>query len=431
LGASGSNTTQILNVDGGPILITSSNTAIGLSNGNINFECPIDINLTAGGSVAIIGQTQAAIGGSNLGFFAINEIQIESSNILTNLIGNYTLFTEKTVDIQANSNIDVNAPNGKVTIGGEKEVLIYGQNLVTIQSLSNVVINAPRVNILGSNTAIQSISTLGLSTGTLFANSISSINIQASNIFTSTLRATNTMTAPTIATDRIVGCNSATNVFTNNLFPLSAGAQIGFGPALGSGGYYNFGFHRSTFTTNINPASDGATTSNNIKVTGHLSTVSLGVSTINFKAYPFISTLNNPVATATVSVSGSATSVLIQSNTLSFPFPGHYRVDQKYAIHKGSGGGTHGSLVYSSNGTVANISNAVNWPTQGMASVAFLDTANFSTFTTATTTVVANTGNLTRNLYYFDSGSGTYTANLYMSPPTITYVPSPGILPDT
>jgi hypothetical protein len=123
--------------------------------------------------------------------------------------------------------------------------------------------------------------------------------------------------------------------------------------------------------------------------------------------------------------------VLIQSNTLSFPFPGHYRVDQKYAIHKGSGGGTHGSLVYSSNGTVSNIKNAVNWPTQGMASVAFLDTANFSTFTTATTTVVANTGNLTRNLYFFDDGSGTYTTSLYMSPPTITYIPSPGIFPDT
>lgn len=486
LGASGSNTTQIVNLDGGPILITSSNTGIVLSNGNISLDAPSDINLNAGNNIEIIGQTQAVIGASNLGLAAINLMDIASSNILTTLTGNYTLFAERTVDIQANSNIDVNAPQGRVTIGAEKEVLIYGQDLVTIQSLSNVVINAPSVNILGSNTAIQSISTLRLSTGTLYADTIQSLQMNISNIvssnittpalstitistatlyanfitapvnvnfgkslipsggtidlgatgfnyrqlFISSIRCVSSIITSTITTDRLFPTFDS-GVRTANLYPNSAGAQFGFGNALASGGFYNAGYFRSTITTNLLGASDGATTANNIKVVGHLSTTSLGVSTINFKQYPFISTLNNPVATATVSISGSATSVLIQSNTLSFPFPGHYRVDQKYAIHKGSGGGTHGSLVYSSNGTVANISNAVNWPTQGMASVAFLDTANFSTFTTATTTVVANTGNLTRNLYYYDSGSGTYTANFYISPPTITYIPSPGILPDT
>ena len=393
----GSNQIQIGNLAGGPILVFSSNTGFSIGDGNILFQAPGtvprgSIRLEAGFDAVIIGDDSVGIGSGG-------------DMIIT--------------------------ANGPIQITSPQEIDIETSNVIFTNSvLSNIN------TIYANNATIASISTLRLSTGTLFANSISSINfqasnIQASNIFTSTLRATNTMTASTIAIDRIVGFNSATNVFTNNLFPISAGAQVGFGPTLAGGGYYNFGFHRSTFTTNINPATDGATTTGNIKVSGHLSTVSLGVSTVNFKAYPFISTLNNPVATATVSVSGSATSVLIQSNTLTFPFPGHYRVDQKYAIHKGSGGGTHGSLVYSSNGTVANIKNAVNWPTQGMASVAFLDTANFSSFTTATTTVVANTGNLTRNLYYFDDGSGNYTTSLYMSPPTITYIPSPGILPDT
>jgi len=450
------------------------------------------------GNVVLAGGIQTAIGGGVVNIQSVGNIDIGAGgNIFSQCDGELTLNSLSNTLISATGTIGIGAQgdaqfvsaNGRVILasGGSNDVLINavgtgdiiantfgtggillyngsnngiginntGVNLgsdsdIDLTASNTIILNAPVVNILGSNTAIesistmristgtlfantasfQSISTFSLSTGTLFANSISSINIQASNIFTSTLRATNTMTASTIAIDRITGNASATNIYTNNLFPLSAGSQIGYGPTLAGGGYYNFGFHRSTFTTNINPATDGATTSNNIKVTGHLSTVSLGVSTINFKSYPFISTLNNPIATATISVSGSATSVLIQSNTLRFPFPGHYRVDQKYAIHKGSGGGTHGSLVYSSNGTVANISNAVNWPTQGMASVAFLDTTNFSTFTTATTTVVANTGNLTRNLYYYDAGSGTYTTSLYMSPPVITYIPSPGITPD-
>ena len=384
---------------GGILLYNGSNNGIAINNTAVNLGSDGDINLTASNTINLSSTGNTSIIGNDVGIIAQDSL----------VLAGVTNVTIEAGQVDFIDSININFNN---------------------TTLSNIG------TLYASNATIASISTLRFSTGTLFANSISSINfqasnIQASNIFTSTLRATNTMTASTIAIDRITGNASATNVFTNNLFPLSAGAQVGYGPTLAGGGYYNFGFHRSTFTTNINPATDGSSTQNNIKVVGHLSTVSLGVSSINFKSYPFISTLNNPVATASVSISGSATSVLIQSNTLSFPFPGHYRVDQKYAIHKGSGGGTHGSLVYSSNGTVSNIKNAVNWPTQGMASVAFLDTANFSTFTTATTTVVANTGNLTRNLYFFDDGSGTYTTSLYMSPPTITYIPSPGILPDT
>ena len=441
--------------------IISEGELFAQANGNFTFNSFSNMNLTATGSLGIIGGEATVIGstGGNVTIGATGALyQTQIGNLQGGpivIFSSNTGFsiTDGNIIFEAQSNISLTAYTGDTTITA-CNVNILGQNSILMAAVTGLTIETGQVDFIetsnvnfnnatlsnirtlyASNATIQNISTLRLSTGTLFANSISSINfqasnIQASNIFTSTIRATNTMTASTIAIDRIVGFNSATNVFTNNLFPLGAGSQIGYGPTLAGAGYYNFGFHRSTFTTNINPATDGATTSNNIKVAGHLSTVSLGVSTINFKPYPFISTLNNPVATASVSVAGSATSVLIQSNTLRFPFPGHYRVDQKYAIHKGSGGGTHGSLVYSSNGTVANISNAVNWPTQGMASVAFLDTANFSTFTTATTTVVANTGNLTRNLYYYDSGSGTYTANFYISPPVITYTPSPGLTPD-
>jgi hypothetical protein len=207
---------------------------------------------------------------------------------------------------------------------------------------------------------------------------------------------------------------------------------VGYGATLAGGGYYNFGFHRSTFTTNINPATDGATTANNIKVAGHLSTVSLGVSTVNFKPYPFISTLNNSVVTTTATAtSGTPALTRLQSNALRFPFPGTYKVFQEYAISKGSGGGIHGSLIYASNGaTATTVANATNWLGQGMASCPFQDTAGVSTLTTAVTTILANSANLTRDLYFYDSGSGNVTVSFYINPPQITYIPSPGIAPD-
>jgi hypothetical protein len=66
----------------------------------------------------------------------------------------------------------------------------------------------------------------------------------------------------------------------------------------------------------------------------------------------------------------------------------------------------------------------------GMSSCPFQDTAGVSTLTTAVTTILVNSGNLTRDLYYYDSGSGTYTASFYISPPTISYIPSVGIAPE-
>jgi hypothetical protein len=385
---------------GGILLYNGSNNGIAINNTAVSLGSDGDINLTASNTINLSSTGNTSIIGNDVGIIAQDSLVLSGVTNVTIEAGQ--------VDFIDSSNINFNNT-----------------------TLSNIG------TLYASNATIASISTLRLSTGTLFADSISSINfqasnIQASNIFTSTLRATNTMTASTIAIDRIVGFNSATNIFTNNLFPLSAGAQVGYGPTLAGGGYYNFGFHRSTFTTNINPATDGSTTANNIKVAGHLSTTSLGVSTINFKPYPFISTLNNSVITTTATTtSGTPGLTRLQSNTLRFPFPGTYKVFQEYAISKGSGGGIHGSLIYASNGaTATTVANATNWVAQGMSSCPFQDTAGVSTFTTAVTTILANSANLTRDLYYYDSGSGNYTASFYITPPQITYIPSPGILPD-
>ena len=377
----------------GTLNLSSSNDSVNITTTDLN---PINISASGGGNV-ILGSssnTTIAIGNSE-------SISLEANNYFKVLRGSATTSVENNIDyISYAGDIILGAPSGKVRV------------------------NSSNLNVLGS------ISTIGISTGTFFANSISSINFQASNIFTSTIRATNTITASTISIDRIVGLASATNVFTNNLFPLGAGAQVGYGPALGSAGYYNFGHFRSTFTTNINPSSDGATTANNIKIQGHLSTVSLGVSTINFKQYPFISTLSNAIATASATVANAPVLTRLQSNALRFPFPGTYNITQKYSISKGSGGGTHGCLIYDSNTATTTVANGNNWSRMGMASVPFHDQAGVSTFTTAVTTVLVNSANLTRDLYYYDSGSGNYTASFYIAQPTIEYIPSPGLTRD-
>jgi hypothetical protein len=477
-------------VAGGFVTIQSqSNIDIGAS-GNIFAQCDGEMTLnsfsntliSATGTIGIGAQGDAqfvsATGRCIIASGSSNDVEINAiggGDIIANTFGTGGIL------LYNGSNNGIGINNTGVNLGSDSDIDLTASN--------TIILNAPLVNILGSNTAIQSISTLRLSTGTLFANTIQSLqmnisNIVSSNITTPALSTTtistatlnaNFITAPvnvnfgkslipsvgtidlgatgfnyrqlfissircvssiitsTITTDRLLPTFDS-GVRTGNLYANSAGAQIGFGPALASGGFYNNAYFRSTITTNLSPATDGATTANNIKVTGHLSTVSLGVSTINFKAYPFISTLNNPVATASVSVANVPVLTRIQSNTLRFPFPGTYRIDQEYSLTKSAGGanqGTHGSLIYASNGaTTATISNATNWTLMAMSAVPFQDKTGFSTFTSVSATILANSANLTSDVYYYDAGTGAYTIGLYLAPPQITYIPSPGITPD-
>jgi hypothetical protein len=284
----------------------------------------------------------------------------------------------------AEGNVEFSAPAGNaiITCAGNNGITSTGAN-VNLNAFNNVSITSVvgEINITGI-TNISSINTNYISTGSLYVKNISLDSISSFRISTGTF-------------------------FANQINA------------------------RSTITQSLTPDIVGAA-SNNIKVSGHLSTVSLGVSTINFKPYTFVSTLNNAIITTTATTtSGTPGLTRLQSNTLRFPFPGTYKVFQKYSITKGSGGGIHGSLIYSSNtATTTTVANSANWLAQGMSACPFQDTAGMSTFTTAVTTVLANSANLTRDLYYYDSGSGNYTASFYISPPQITYIPSAGINPD-
>jgi hypothetical protein len=428
---------------------TGGNVAIGSATGSLILTSDLATTITsANEGISLTSELATSITAGT----AINLSSAEATSITS---------TGNNVNITGNTGVTINSPDA-ITITSGTDLILQGQTIditgiTNISSINTNYISTGSLfvrNIVSSNITTAALSTTTISTATIFTNFINApvnINVGKSiipsggtidlgaqgfnyrELFVSSIRCVSSIITSTIRTDRLFPTFDS-GVRTANLYANSASAQIGFGPALGSGGFYNIGAFRSTMTTHLLPSSDGAATANNIKVNGHLSTVSLGVSTINFKPYPFVSTLNNPVATASITTASAPILSRIQSNTLTFPRPGTYRIDQQYSVTKSAGGTnqhTHGSLVYASNGaTVATVSNATNWSRMAMSAVPVLDKTGFSTLTSVSATILANSANLTRDVFYYDSGSGTYTVDFYLAPPTITYIPSPGINPD-
>jgi len=465
------------------------------TNGSISFNSSNDLNLTASSNIlfgnGILSNINSIYVSSNVNAPILNSVLLASCNALIqqSQINRLTVSTINTTGGNITVDANIQMDTSILYAGGVVSPAIYtselfptpapAANLITVRSalfdLANnsiTSVNTASMNVLNTNilsnlnptiqvavdmnytykniTNVNNITASNLTligvltTSNIFASNVGASNNRVQNIWastistihlqTSTINATNTITASTIATDTLLA--TAGGIYLNgNLYPKSAGAQFGFfgGGGTNSGGFFGQINVRSTITQSLTPDIVG-TFSNNIKVAGHLSTMSLGVSTINFKAYPFVSTLNNAVITADASVAGTAILTRLQSNALRFPFPGTYKVFQEYSLTKSAGGanqGTHGSLIYASNGaTTATVANATNWPGMGMSAVPFQDKTGFSTFTTAVASILVNSGNLTRDLYYYDSGSGTYTASFYINPPQISYIPSPGITPD-
>ena len=111
-------------------------------------------------------------------------------------------------------------------------------------------------NILNTST-ISNVD--GLFTNTISTAQITTRNLIVSSIFTSTVSTT------IILADRLIG-TSNTGVYTGNLYPFSAGSQIGFGSALT--GFYS-GIHAQSTVTN-NLTADFGNPNSNITVTGNI-----------------------------------------------------------------------------------------------------------------------------------------------------------------
>ena len=161
---------------------------------------------------------------------------------------------------------------------------------------------------IGYLSSFNTVSSLNISTGSLFSGVISTAQVNTSSIRTN--RAFIDRLAPLFDT----GTNTA------NLYPASAGSQIGFFGSAGtnSGGFYNNINVRSTLTQVIVPDIVGAF-SNNIRIQGNLSTQNIFSSTINSGTVTLTTGgFTQRVVSSAVAPSGTVTLNLTSGNVFFF-----------------------------------------------------------------------------------------------------------------
>lgn len=353
----------------------------------------------------------------------------------------------------------------QVVASGTKWYILSGvkQNMMTISSLIVSSISAAKL-LSGIDIITPAISTTTISTSILNTNSINApVNINVgkslipfsgnnldlgnagafrwrnlwvstiSSIHTqsSTITATNTITASTIAIDRIRGATSDTNIFTQNLFPLGSGSQLGYNSGgTAGGGFYNILAARSTFTQVINPSGEAGRFSNAVYINTNLSTQNIQVSTINRKLYPYTSTFGilNSASTFTFSGTTSVVPQVLYSN-ITFPHVGTYLVSGKNTISKSAGGAGQEPYGYFSlsRGLYPSTFNIQD----GFNSVPYLNHQNISTFNTFTSEIYVSSMNTnTRFITYADQSGHNYTINFGLGQLRATYIPSQGLNPE-
>ena len=446
----------------------------------IGQDCLIQATSNAGivGENTVIGATSTiAIESQNLTYIrGSNGIILENNTGITNgslflystlQMNNNTIYdidklvfsttTEQYVErVDGVDYMNINAPlktynfNYISNTGGNNPGVVFQySNLIdgslTLNSSNRFVMSKPLdVNEISSGSLVvnnfigNSISTNNISTGNLFVNnsvenSISSLRTSTGNLFSGVISSiqfnASSINANRAFINNLTGSGSATN--TTNLYPQSAGAQIGF---FGSGGTNSGGFYgqvnaRSTLTQVIVPDIVGAF-SNNIRIQGNVSTQNVFVSTINRKQYPTRSTIGGPFFPSSFTIDGSvsATPQLLISSINFFAGPGNYDISQRMAFIKLTGGTSvdaHGSiLVMSTNTLSAPDSNA------GYGQVPQVNDSGHSTFTTMYTSITVGTNSFQRQYKYLDATGGNYTGSLYLERPVITYIPSQGINPE-
>jgi len=393
---------------------------------------------------------------SNLLMGGSQNAGIVGSTITLNASSNITLFAPETIYLQSSdAGIAINGQNS-VVIGNQQDTSLYltldnmegfASTNMTFNAGSNFIINA-NSNLQGGNiflnndTIINSISTNSISTNNLFTSflSTSQINtssIRANNISSifeqvSSMRVQNTLQASTIQVNRLQPLTDS-GTQTQNLYPQSAGSQIGF---FGSGGTNSGGFYgqvnaRSTLTQVIVPDIVGAF-SNNIRIQGNVSTQNVFVSSINNKRYPCRSTIGGPSFPSSFSIDGniSATPQLLISSINFFAGVGNYDISQRMVYIKQTGGASvdaHGSILVASTNSLAIPFIDSNF---GYGQIPQVNDVGHSTFTTMVTSVFIGSNSQERQYKYLDATGGNYTGRLYLERPVITYIPSFGINPE-
>jgi hypothetical protein len=218
---------------------------------------------------------------------------------------------------------------------------------------------------IGYLSSFNSISSLNISTGNIFANNasgstlsffnISTNNITGFNLLGTTILSTqqifcsslqigptdaildvlgplrtqdmstvtcqaSTIVANTLTLNRIFGGPLVANTTTTqNLNPFTIGAQIGFGSNTAQLGFYNEGHFTSTFTRVIQPTLDAGSYSNIVTVNGSISTPNIFSSTINSGTITLTTGgFTRRVVSSAVAPSGTVTLNLTSGNVFYF-----------------------------------------------------------------------------------------------------------------
>ena len=156
---------------------------------------------------------------------------------------------------------------------------IYNLPAISTASLQSTIVGLGTFGYLSTNTIPSTIVGLGTFGYLSSFNTISSLNISSGNLFAS-LISTQNINASTMRLDKLFAGPSIGATTTQNLYPFSAGATLGFGSNTAQSGFYGEGHFRSTFTQVIQPTLDNDGFSNVVLINGNVSTANIFVSTV-------------------------------------------------------------------------------------------------------------------------------------------------------
>ena len=414
--------------------VQTLDTAIGTTNptgfnilsiSTINIQANDDMAITSGkimglgatelvviNAPSLVVNSNASISSINTHF--ISTVEIYTDSIFTYNIGNPFAGAQLPITFNNPLNLGENSISNAVRI---QTVVLDALNISTnFLSTGSLLVN----NYTGN-----SISTNLISTGSLFSGAVSTLRLGVSSI------TTNTILSRTTGIDRLTGgVASVFNTFTNNLFPTSATAGVGFGPTTAGGGFYKDGYFRSTFTSVIQPDAVAGQLSNVVRINGSVSTQNVFVSSINLKQYPTRSTIGGPFFPSSFTLDGTTatTPQLLISSINFFAGAGNYDISQRMAFIKLTGGTSvdaHGSILVASTNTLL-----IPDSNTGYGQVPQVNDVGHSTFTTLYTSITVGTNSFQRQYKYLDTTGGNYTGSLYLERPVITYIPSQGLNPE-
>jgi len=234
-------------------LLPINTTAITIGNITSNYvQAFFTSTITSNIVVSINPQSTINVGNSLIPAYSTNRISTISLGTTTNRwFQTFAVSTITSTIIADNANF--------LTVSTQN---IVGFNLLGTTILSTQQIFCSSLQIGPTDSILDIL-------GPLRTQDMSTITLQAS-----------TITAGTMTLDRLFGGPIATATTTGNIYPFTAGAQIGFGSNSAQNGFYNEGHFHSTFTRVIQPTLDAGAFSNIVYINGNISTPNMVISSI-------------------------------------------------------------------------------------------------------------------------------------------------------